>query len=44
MKKFLLLCLTLCVVSSVYSANWSYPKSAIEDPTGTANTELRDGS
>ena len=44
MKKFLLLCLTLSVVSSVYSVNWSYPKSAIEDPTGTANTELRDGS
>lgn len=44
MKKFLLLCLTLCAVFTAQSASWSYPKSAIEDPTGIANTELRDGS
>ena len=44
MKKVLLLCLVLCIGTTIQAASWSYPKSAIEDPTGTTNTELRDGS
>ena len=44
MKKILLVCLLLCVIINVQSASWSYPKSAVEDPTGTTDTELRDGS
>ena len=44
MKKVLLLCLVLCIGTTIKAASWSYPKSAIEDPTGTTNTELRDGS
>ena len=44
MKKILLLCIALCGAFSVYAESWKYPTSAIEDPTGNANTELRDGS
>ena len=45
MKKFgsfLFLLLAGCIVAN--AAYWSYPSSAIEDPKGTANTEIRDGS
>ena len=45
MKKFSSFLLMLLVGAIVTKAeNWSYPTSAIEDPKGTINTNIRDGS
>ena len=45
MKKFCSFVFMILIGASVSNAaSWSYPSSAIEDPKGTINLNIRDGS